>query len=279
MTNDDFSTMLEVMVAASREAGARIMEVYRRDFAAETKADGSPLTEADMAAHRCILSRLNEAFPDVPVLSEESKGIAYEERRAWRRFFLVDPLDGTKEFVKRNNEFTVNIALIEDGVPVLGAVYAPVPDVAWWGGPDGSRRQDGDAAPRVLAAATPESLDGLRVVGSRSHRSDAVKTLLESLPRHDLIAMGSSLKICAVADGGADFYPRLGPTSEWDTAAAHAVVHHAGGEVVGLDGAPLVYNKENILNPFFLVLGGEGPLRAELLRLSRAAAERAAKDA
>lgn len=240
----------------ARDAGAAIMEIYARDFEVMTKQDQSPLTEADLASHQCIINALAEHFPDIPVLSEESKGIDYEQRRDWERFFLIDPLDGTKEFVKRNGEFTVNIALIEDGRPVAGVVFAPVPDTLWFAADElGAWRSQNGGEAKPIAAGRFESLSGLRIVGSRSHPSTSMQAFLDELPEHELLAMGSSIKLCAVADSGADVYPRLGPTSEWDTAAAHCVVEQAGGSVVRLDGEPLAYNKEDILNPLFMVLG------------------------
>ncbi|GAB7023761.1 3'(2'),5'-bisphosphate nucleotidase CysQ [Salidesulfovibrio brasiliensis] len=258
--------MIQDMIAIARDAGKAIMEIYQRDFEVMTKDDKSPLTEADLASHHTIIDRLKAGHPDIPVLSEESKAIPYEERMAWTRYFLIDPLDGTKEFVKRNGEFTVNIALIENGRPVAGAVYAPVPDVSWYAAEGfGAWKATADDEPVAIAAARLESLENLRVVGSRSHPSPAMQAVLDELPDHELLPMGSSIKLCAVADGSADFYPRLGPTCEWDTGAAQCVVEQAGGCVITLQGDSVSYNKEDILNPFFLVIASvDDDLRGRL---------------
>jgi 3'(2'), 5'-bisphosphate nucleotidase len=252
MTLPDIGTIL----AIARQAGDAILTVYGSDFAVQTKEDRSPLTEADLAAHRIILDALARLTPDIPVLSEESAATDWSVRRAWRAYWLVDPLDGTREFVKRNGEFTVNIALIQDGVAVLGVVHAPVLGVSYFGGAGlGAFRQQGAETPRPIQVATPAE-HPLRVVGSRSHAGDSLTAVLDRIGAHRLVGMGSSLKLCLVADGSADFYPRLGPTSEWDTAAAQAVVEGAGGQVWDTQGHRLVYNsKESLLNPFFLVLG------------------------
>jgi 3'(2'), 5'-bisphosphate nucleotidase len=248
--------LLEPVAALAEEAGRAILAIYGTDFGVDAKEDSSPLTQADMASHRCILSGLAALAPDIPVLSEEGGLPEYEERRKWHRYWLVDPLDGTKEFVKRNGEFTVNIALIEDHVPVLGVVHAPARDVTYVGcaGAGALRRQPGGASTPIRVAI--ESASPVRVVGSRSHRGSSLDGFLERLQDYEMVPMGSSLKFCLVAEGTADVYPRLGPTSEWDTAAAQAVVEQAGGAVWMLDGNPLRYNeKPDILNPHFVVVG------------------------
>ena len=240
----------------AREAGDAILEIYQQDFEVTTKDDDSPLTQADLASHRHIVQALEALTPDTPILSEESASVPFETRRQWRRYWLIDPLDGTREFVKRNGEFTVNIALIEDHRPVLGVVHAPVLNTTWYGIPgEGAWRQEGNEPPQpievVSKARTP-----LQVAGSRSHAGDSLKRFLEKVGEHQIVSMGSSLKLCLVADGRADIYPRLGPTSEWDTAAAQAVVEAAGGRVTDTHLAPLTYNrKESLLNPHFLVFG------------------------
>jgi 3'(2'), 5'-bisphosphate nucleotidase len=250
---------LEPVLALARAAGERILEIYNTEFDVEQKDDQSPLTAADMASHRSIVAGLQALTPDVPVLSEESSSIPFEERSRWSRYWLVDPLDGTKEFIKRNGEFTVNIALIEDGRPVLGVVHVPVTGVTYYGCEGrGAFRQDkdGPAQPIRVRALGPGPV---AVVGSRSHRGDSLNAFLEKLGDHEMVSMGSSLKFCLVAEGRADIYPRLGPTSEWDTAAAQAVVEQAGGQVTDLDLQPLRYNtKDSLLNPFFLVFGDGG---------------------
>lgn len=237
-------------------AGQRILAIYQTEFEVDAKADDSPLTAADLAAHEAIVSGLGALTPGWPVLSEESAEDSAATRQGWERYWLVDPLDGTKEFVKRNGEFTVNIALIEDGAPVLGVVHVPVKGVDYYGceGLGAFRREAGGDA-RPISVTSPAA-EPVRVVGSRSHRGSSLDAFLERLGEHEMVAMGSSLKLCLVADGSADVYPRLGPTSEWDTAAADAVVRAAGGRVVQLDGTPLAYNKPGeILNPYFLVYG------------------------
>jgi 3'(2'), 5'-bisphosphate nucleotidase len=251
------TALLDEVAAIAREAGREILEVYESGAtAARAKADESPLTAADLRAHDLILRRLAALTPDVPMLSEEGAATPYAERSRWQRYWLVDPLDGTREFLARNGQFTVNIALIEHHEPVLGVVHVPVTDTRYGAtSAAGAWRRSGDApaeAIRVAAsAATP-----VRVVGSRSHRGDSLDGFLQRLGSHVLLAMGSSLKFCLIAEGAADIYPRLGPTSEWDTAAAHAIVLAAGGAVCRLDGAPLRYNtRAELLNPFFVAFG------------------------
>jgi 3'(2'), 5'-bisphosphate nucleotidase len=261
--------LLESVVAIAREAGERILEVYRSDFAVETKDDRSPLTAADRASHEAIVRALGRLTPHVPVWSEESATADFAERSRWPRFWLVDPLDGTKEFIRRNGEFTVNIALVEGHEPVLGVVHVPALGRDYWGCRGaGAFRADGAAPPRAIAVRRPAA-DPVRVVGSRSHRGDSLSGFLDRLGRHELVAMGSSLKFCLVAEGAADVYPRLGPTSEWDTAAAQAVVEAAGGAVTDLEGRPLRYNRgPGVLNPPFLVFGDPGRDWARDLRES-----------
>jgi len=249
--------LLAEVAAIARAAAREILEVYASgEAAASVKADNSPLTEADLRAHRLILRRLAELTPAVPVLSEEAAATSFAERSRWQRYWLVDPLDGTKEFLSRNGQFTVNIALIEGHEPVLGIVHVPVSDVSYRGvaGSGAWRQQGNDTALPVHVAA--RSASSVRVVGSRSHRGDSLDAFLARLGAHELVAMGSSLKLCLVAEGAADVYPRLGPTSEWDTAAAHAVVLGAGGVVTRADGEPLRYNtRAELLNPHFVAYG------------------------
>lgn len=249
------AALLSAASDIARRAGVAILGVYAEEFAVTRKADQSPLTLADMRAHEVIARGLQELTPGIPVLSEEGSEIPYAVRRQWPRYWLVDPLDGTKEFVSRNGEFTVNVALIENHAPVLGVVHVPVKDTTYAGevGRGATRRIGSEAATdirvRVPAPAT------LRIVGSRSHSVDLGRHLPQLGP-HTLLSIGSSLKFCLVAEGSADFYPRFGPTSEWDTAAAQAVVEAAGGAVVKSDGTPLRYNeKAELLNPDFFALG------------------------
>jgi 3'(2'), 5'-bisphosphate nucleotidase len=240
----------------ARRAGAAILEIYAGSFAVEQKADDSPLTAADMASHRIIVAGLQELTPDIPVLSEESKHIDWNTRRAWDRYWLVDPLDGTREFVKRNGEFTVNIALIENHAPVLGVVLLPVTGALYFGvAGDGAFLEGAPGAlPQPIATRAAAAFPA--VAGSRSHGNERQTAMLANLGEHTLVSVGSSIKFCMVARGDADLYLRLGPTSEWDTAAAQCVLEQAGGAVVDLQGAPLRYNTgESLLNPEFLALG------------------------
>ena len=248
--------LLDDVVVIARRAGDAILEIYGTEFQVEIKEDKSPLTDADLASHRVIMEGLANLDVALPVLSEESAGeIDFAQRADWNPYWLVDPLDGTKEFIKRNGEFTVNIALIRDHEPVLGVVHVPVSGVTYFGARDiGAFRRRGSETPQAIKVASGERAPV--IVGSRSHRGSSLDAYLARVGEHEMVAMGSSLKFCVVAEGGADVYPRLGPTSEWDTAAAHAVVVAAGGRVIGVDGEPLRYNaKENILNPHFLVIG------------------------
>ncbi len=252
---------LESIAVIARKAGETIMDVYQQDFDVDHKDDGSPLTRADMAAHNLICAALQKLTPELPVLSEESREISWQERSKWRTYWLVDPLDGTKEFVNRNGEFTVNIALINKHRPVLGVVYAPVHEILYTGcegvGATATGK-DGQTAPISVRQYSGEKPT---VVASRSHRGEALELLLDRInAQHgeaEILSMGSSFKLCLVAEGKADLYPRLGLTSEWDTAAAHAVVNAAGGKVIKLTGEELQYNKENLLNPWFIVCNAE----------------------
>jgi 3'(2'), 5'-bisphosphate nucleotidase len=248
--------LIEPVVSIAVSAGHAILEVYKTDFEVSAKDDDSPLTRADMASHRCIVAGLRELAPEVPLISEEGGLPEFAERRQWQRYWLIDPLDGTKEFVSRNGEFTVNIALIEGHRPVFGVVHVPVMQKTYVGCESaGAELRDGSDGRTPIRVAI-ESANPVRVVGSRSHRGSSLDAFLELLGDFEMVPMGSSLKLCLVAEGVADVYPRLGPTSEWDTAAAQAVVEQAGGSVVTLDGKPLAYNtKADILNPHFLVAG------------------------
>jgi len=246
---------LKEIVALSHRAGACVMAVYAEaQIDATYKADNSPLTRADLASHHLIVAALQAATPDLPVLSEESEDVPCATRQAWRRFWLIDPLDGTKEFIKKSADFTVNIALIDDGHPVIGVVFAPALGVTYYGavGQGAFKEIDGVTHP-IHVAETPSA--PLKVVASRSHGSEALETFLSRLGPIERVSRGSSLKCCLVAEGAADLYPRLGPTMEWDTAAGQCVVEAAGGRVTDMDGHPLRYNKPNLLNPWFVVDG------------------------
>jgi len=278
--------MIDIAVKAAVEAGAAILEIYAQDFEVEFKADDSPLTAADKAAHEIIVHAL--AATPYPVLSEESGTITYEERQQWNTYWLVDPLDGTKEFIKKNGEFTVNIALVENGVPVAGVVYVPVEDTLYLGVSNGALGVEpgawkaigcqGKSFDEIFASANPCRVSGapagaLKVVASKSHCNDDTRDFIAALAKKygppELVSRGSSLKLCMVAEGRADIYPRIAPTMEWDTAAAHAVVTAAGGSVFEYDESisatdyvatsnevnNLSYNKADLLNPYFVVSG------------------------
>lgn len=249
-------TMKQELIAIALEAGKKIMDIYLHDDFHESidfKADNSPLTKADKAAHLVIDGALKRLWSEIPVLSEEGKHADYNERKQWNRFWLVDPLDGTREFIKRNGQFTVNIALIENGYPVLGLVYVPVQHTLYWGDADGaSKIIDGVETPiRVKSNDTT-----ITAVGSRSHSSQEEADVMAKYRVEQTVAVGSSLKFCLVADGSADLYYRHGPTMEWDTAAGQSVVEAAGGSVLLPDGKRFRYNKENLLNSSFYCLGG-----------------------
>jgi 3'(2'), 5'-bisphosphate nucleotidase len=250
----DLNTLREKLIAAAYEGGAAIMAVYAGDFATDRKADKSPVTAADVAAEKLILAALADCAPAIPVVAEEQAAAEGLPQQVGRRFFLVDPLDGTKEFIARNGEFTVNIALIEDGKPVLGVVYVPALDEMYAGCGDSATRRHAGTERAIAARALPEA--GAIMAISRSHAArELVK--VEELGEHvaGTIVAGSSLKFCRIAEGLADLYPRFGPTMEWDTAAGHAVLLAAGGSVANLDGSPLVYGKPGLRNPHFIARG------------------------
>jgi 3'(2'), 5'-bisphosphate nucleotidase len=247
-------SLLEQVISIAFDAGQAIMEVYAApEGVVQKKADDSPLTLADLASDRVIKAGLAGLEKGVPVFSEEAEHAEFAVRRDWTRYWLVDPLDGTKEFIKRNGEFTVNIALVENGRPILGVVYAPVLDVFYYAEEGGGAfvRRGGLSQP--IQAQVPVAGQAIRVVASRSHADERTTAMLQHLGDYECISMGSSLKLCLVAEGAAHFYPRLGPTMEWDTAAAHAVVAEAGGTVCDIGGGELRYNKEDLHNPEFFV--------------------------
>lgn len=238
----------------ARQAGREILAVYATDFAVETKADNSPLTLADRASHLLIKAGLERLLPDAPLVSEEGDPPAPEDRARWPRHILLDPLDGTKEFVKRNGEFTVNIGLVAGTRPLLGVVHAPVPGLTYLGGPGlGAFRLEGDDPVPIRAAPAPAR--GSVVMVSRSHPSPDLQRYLDGLAAPRTAPHGAALKFCKLAEGSAHLYPRLGPTMEWDTAAGQAVLEGAGGAVLTWDGAPLAYNKPDLRNPGFLARG------------------------
>ena len=257
----NLETLAPELIAAAKAAGDAIMQVYEsEDFGVETKADNSPLTKADLASNAVILEQLQKLTPDIPVLSEESKHLPFAERKDWTQFWLVDPLDGTKEFIKRNGEFTVNIALIENGEPVFGVVYAPALNLTYWAAAGLGAFKGEGTENRIEAHDYTVNSGPLNLVASRSHAGAATEALVSELEQStpvNLVSSGSSLKLCLVADGQAHLYPRFGPTMEWDTAAAQCVAEQAGAQVREPGGGPLKYNKENLLNPYFIVTKSE----------------------
>lgn len=251
--------------AIARKAAAAILDVYESEFAVEHKDDRSPVTAADLAAHRCIVDGLRALTPEIPILSEESAEIGWDVRRQWSRYWLVDPLDGTREFVKRNGEFTVNIALIDGDRSVLGVVQAPVTGLIAWAWREGGAwtASEGDAERRIRTRARTKPLI---VAGSRSHGNPRLVSMLEEVGEHETVPLGSSLKFLRIAAAEADLYVRLGATSEWDTAAAQCVLEEAGGAVIDFDGRRLRYNcKESLLNPEFIACGDPAQNWAKLL--------------
>jgi 3'(2'), 5'-bisphosphate nucleotidase len=269
---------LLIALRAAKDAGRAVLDVYKQDFDVWYKEDRSPLTTADQLSHKIIIDHLNDpSIKSFPVLSEEGKEIPFEQRRAWKYFWLVDPLDGTKEFIKRNGEFTVNIALIYQHRPVLGVIYAPVKKCLYFASEeigayklqynDADERFEDKVLDAILRRSTKLARKDLQlnisdsqliIVGSRSHPSkefdDFVESMKKKYAKVKVVSSGSSLKLCLVAEGRADIYPRLGPTMEWDIAAGHAIVEQASGSIVNYEtGEPLEYNKKNLLNPWFIV--------------------------
>lgn len=249
------SSVLPDVIRVADEASDKVLRIYQSDFKVSYKADESPITAADTAAHDIIVRGLRGISHDIPILSEEGSDIPWDERKHWRRFWLVDPIDGTKDFTQRTGEFTVNIALIEDGEPVLGVVTAPALKEAYWGVKgEGAHKRDRSGKVHRIEVAEPRSVK--RVVASKNHLNPETREFIEKLGEHELVQAGSSLKFCRIAEGHADIYPRLGPTCEWDTGAAQAVLMAAGGKVETLEGRPLRYGKEDVLNPHFVASGG-----------------------
>jgi len=256
---------IQDIVKIAKDAGTAIMKIYNQDFSVEYKTDNSPLTIADQKSNEIIVSALNQLpvnsllNQSIPILSEEGKRTPYDERKNWNYFWLIDPLDGTKEFVKRNGEFTINIALIHKKTPVLGVVYSPVLNLCYWAKSNEGAFKDG----KKLPLKTKRQRDVYKIVASRSHMSSETKDFIEAIDidkEKEVISIGSSLKICLVAEGEANIYPRLGPTMEWDTAAAHAIVNESNGLFNKyLDNGTYqqhLYNKKNLLNDWFVVESG-----------------------
>ncbi len=249
--------LLDNIISIAQQAGFKILEIYNSNnfsSSVEYKEDNSPLTIADKTSNKVIIDGINKLKLNIPILSEEEKNVPYSTRKKWDKFWLIDPLDGTKEFIKKNGEFTVNIALIDNGAPILGVVYAPVLDTTWCGSIDsGSFIHKNNQSKKIKINKNQNST--VKVVSSRSHANNPkLEEYLKKFKQYELVKMGSSIKMCLVADGSADCYPRFGPTMEWDTGAAHAVVKFAGGNIFNINtNSELKYNKENLLNPGFIV--------------------------
>ncbi|MDZ7660820.1 3'(2'),5'-bisphosphate nucleotidase CysQ [Thiohalophilus sp.] len=267
MSHQQLKTLIDPVKRIAYEAGRRIMVIYDLGFSVEQKHDSTPLTEADMAAHEAVEAGLRALTPQLPILSEESKPMSFAERASWPTYWLVDPLDGTREFIKRNGEFTVNIALIDDHEPILGVVYAPVIGSLYYAAHGlGAYKRSGLDEPQRIRVRE-HCPDKMIIAGSRSHQTPEFKNFIAQLDNYEIISMGSALKSCLVAEGTADLYARLGPTSEWDTAAAQCIVEEAGGCMTDTRMQPLRYNtKEELLNPHFLVFGDQSINWAEYLQ-------------
>lgn len=247
----------ENVINIAVEAGDKILEIYKEDFDVDWKDDSSPLTQADRNSHDYITGELKKIAPLIPVFSEESDNISWNIRKEWEEYWLVDPLDGTKEFIRKNGEFTVNIALIRNSEPFFGVVVIPVQKVIYWAHKDyGSfKRNYGSSDEKLPLGNKDIDLDSLKIIGSRTHRSTTIETYSSYFNVPEIVSAGSSLKFCLLAEGKADVYPRFGPTSEWDTAAGQCVLEYAGGCVLDKTGVPLRYNmKESVINSHFIAL-------------------------
>lgn len=259
MTTKAIKKHLEQLIDIAYEAGRVIMDIYESDdLGIESKSDESPLTKADKAANEVICAGLAKITPNIPIISEENKEIPYDVRKNFEYFWMVDPLDGTKEFIKKNGEFTVNIALIHNQKSIAGVVYAPVLDNMYYAieGEGAYIIEDNEQVP-LVANNYQKNDSHVKVVCSRSHLNDATQAFIDDYTDPELISKGSSLKFLILAEGGAELYPRLAPTMEWDTAAAHIILTESGGRISQPDGAPLLYNKENLLNPHFIATANE----------------------
>jgi 3'(2'), 5'-bisphosphate nucleotidase len=259
------NSLLKIAIESSIHAGKAILEVYKKDFQVDYKEDDSPLTDADRRANSIIMEELEKT--DIPIISEESKQTDYSVRKNWTKCWMVDPLDGTKEFVKKNGEFTVNIALIENQKPVLGVIYVPAKDEIYFADINDQKAyfaelkgcKEADEVIELAHAISSDTADELRIVGSRSHMNDDTKAFIEEQKSItdkpiSIVSRGSSLKLCLVASGEADLYPRFAPTMEWDTAAGHAICNAAGATLIDQETQQeMLYNRENLTNPYFLV--------------------------
>lgn len=255
----EFEALAEAVKSIARRAGEAILEVYEKpeNFEVELKSDHSPLTRADRASNQIINEGLKKLSWQFPIVSEENQSVPFEKRKHFETYWLVDPLDGTKEFIKRNGDFTINIALVENGAPVFGVVFVPFWREMYWGGADeGAYFQKGDGAAEPIGAAHFSLREsGLKIVCSRSHLDEATRAMIEKFDRPEMISRGSALKFLLLAKGEAHLYPRFGPTMEWDTAAAQIILEEAGGQLLQMQNRkPLVYNKPDLLNPPFLAM-------------------------
>jgi len=257
----DIKILIEQLIMSTveiaKEAGEAITEIYNSDFDYQLKKDLSPITAADNLSHNIITERLKMLTPEIPILSEENCDIPYKIRSQWTQYWLVDPLDGTKEFIKKNGEFTVNIALIENNNPIFGVIHLPITNEIYWGSQVSGSFYSNESSDVEPISVSENHQNPMRIVASRSHPSDVLNSLLEKIANYEIINTGSSIKFCLIASGQADCYPRFGPTSEWDTAAGEAIVRFAGGHVVTTNGDSIQYNtKEDYLNPNFIVSNG-----------------------
>lgn len=253
--HQDLATIIDEIIQIARHAGENILKIYGTDFSVETKKDNSPLTAADMAAHNTICEELTRLTPDIPILSEESSQVNFSERQTWNQYWLVDPLDGTREFVKRNGEFSVNIALIEKHQSILGVIHIPVTGITYSASRNNGAYKHQPEKTAIKISAKKTKAENIIVAGSRSHGNQQQRNFIARLDNPEVLAVGSSLKFCLVAEGLADIYPRFGPTSEWDSGAAQCIVEESGAIVVDTDFNTIQYNtKESLLNPSFLVI-------------------------
>lgn len=260
LSTSQLSDLMEAALEIAFKADKAVMKVYETDFNVEYKDDSSPLTRADMAAHKIITEALEDLEPSFPILSEESNDIPWSTRQQWDTFWLVDPLDGTKDFVNRNGEFTVNIALIHRGQPILGVVTAPALNLAYMGAVGIGAFCQTNGRRKSIQCSTLHKPP--RILASKNHLNQATRDFIDSIGDSEMVQAGSSLKFCRIAEGQADIYPRMGPTSEWDTAAAQCILEAAGGQVQTLSGEKLSYGKKDILNPLFIASSQAG---AELI--------------
>lgn len=272
--NIEYFQFIKIFMRSAAQAGKEVLSIYNEDdYDVKLKGDNSPLTRADIASHQIIKEKLTSAFPNLPLMSEEGKDIPYEERSTWDKYICIDPLDGTKEFIKKNGEFTLNLALIKKNKAIVGLIYIPVKDILYFGGKEiGAYRVEDFSSINIESESliVPQenihqlplrdlANDTLTIVGSRSHMNEETKQFIKDLKikykNINFISAGSSLKLCLIAEGTADIYPRFAPTMEWDTAAGQAIVEGAGGKVVVYGkGTPMIYNKDNIVNPWFIAM-------------------------